>query len=746
MSRKSGRDTRDGDAPKQGASPWAFAARHQFTQTDRKILAEFPLKDMSLQLQQGSQSLWVVPRWPSGAGLAIRTSFSPEEGLEVGEIEKAENSVQCRATSPAGEYTVLLELPQSERPVLHFTVRLTPAGYLSLPFWPSDTYPIDASGDPFNTSGTVHAAQRGCAMAMVYASVTQPQAGSFLYFQNLTALNDLCEQTHAAPDTRVGGSWPELGYTPPLAERHPLQPGREIVLSDAYVCFSPSIPEESGDIAQLFFDMASDTYLQMPRPEPQYQEWLEMAERSIKDLEHPDCITKDNGKRYVCAYVGTTDRRPESLVQLAVALPLLEYQEWSGRKIPLIGNLLDTLPGFYDKQVGCILRYPRHMKDRDGEDVDEKGHYEVDSWYLYHPLLNLGRLALRGDEQARKLLMDSVQYAIDVAHHFHYDWPVLFDAKSLEVVREEEDSEKGETDVAALYAYLMLQLYRLTDDERYVQEATNAAEKLKGLHFNVGYQFNNTAWGANALARLWQITGDIQYLHLSYMCLASIFQNVFMWECTYGYGKHYHTFMRATPLREAPYVAAYEELEIIASFYEYLDLVGPDVSDSIQMLLCEYCKYTTDGKISAFPMMLPEEVIAGEPRNGHINRDIAIPLEDIYEGWQQAGQVGQEVYGGGMAPAIACRSYVHVDGAPFTLHCHYPLREKLEEPGRCQIRLHGDPRLACQVRLIPLKGQDLSEVRAALPGDQKLTARKQDKGHITFAVPGASVVQITWPV
>ncbi|MCE5200710.1 MAG: hypothetical protein ABFD54_01590 [Armatimonadota bacterium] len=737
----------DEQAPYRGASPWAFAVKYQFTKAERKAVAKLKLKDMSLELQQGVQSLWIVAKWSSGSGIVIRTSFSPEEGLVVDECRQEEWSAECICTSPAGKYRVMIEIIEPEKQLIHFTVWLTPEGELSIPFWPSDTYPIDKSGDPIATEGVVHAAQRGPAMGFVYASLTKPESGSFLYFQNLTSLNDLCEQTHAVPETRVGGSWPELGYTPPIAERKPLEPGKEVVLSDGYVHFSPKVPEDVEHLAQLFFDMLAEIYLQIPHPDAIYQDWLSMAEDTIRDLEHEDCVTTFGGQRYLNAYVGTGDRRPESLVQLAVALPLLEYEDWRGRKIPLIDELRETLPSFYYEDVGCIMRYPKTMKDVDGSDVDEKGTYEVDAWYLYHPLVNMARLAARGHEDVKELLLRSIEYAVKVAQHFEYKWPVLFDAKTLEVMRHAPSRELGETDVAGLYAYLMLQMRDITGDEHFLDEAKRSAETLKGLNFNVGYQFNNTAWGANALAKLWQATGNDDYLHLSSMCIASILQNAFIWDCDYGYAKHYVTFMGVTPLREGPYIAAYEEMEIFSAFHEYLKLVDAHVSPSIHMLVSEYCKYATDGKICAYPRNLPEEIIAENPRNGHINRDLAIPLEDIYQGWEKPGQVGQEVYGAGTAPGITARCFIRVADAPFILYCQYPIYDFNSDTGAkmCEFKVHGDGRLKCTMRLIPTSDERIGDVKINhVDSGEELQGARVAGEHLEYHLPGGAHIVLKW--
>jgi len=76
---------------------------------------------MDLELQQGSQSLWIVAKWPSGCGIVIRTSFSPEEGLELDSCKHHERSVECAITSPAGKYNMLLEVPDPEKQIIHFT-------------------------------------------------------------------------------------------------------------------------------------------------------------------------------------------------------------------------------------------------------------------------------------------------------------------------------------------------------------------------------------------------------------------------------------------------------------------------------------------------------------------------------------------------------------------------------------------------------------------------------------------------
>ena len=100
---------------------------------------------------------------------------------------------------------------------------------------------------PFETKGAVLAAQRGSAAGVLYFTVTEPHVGSVLYFQNLTALNDYCEQTHTTPNTVVGKSWPGLGFTIPPTDDKPLQKGTPCGICDAFICYSTA-SRQSADV------------------------------------------------------------------------------------------------------------------------------------------------------------------------------------------------------------------------------------------------------------------------------------------------------------------------------------------------------------------------------------------------------------------------------------------------------------------------------------------------------------------
>ena len=137
------------------------------------------------------------------------------------------------------------------------------------------------------------------------------------------------------------------------------------------------------------------------------------------------------------------------------------------------------------KNLGTIMRWhPKVADNMEGEE-EQKKPLVMDSWYLHHPLLNLSRLALKGDKVAEKLFLDSLEFAIKVAHHFDYNWPVFYKMDTLEVVKAETQPGKGgEKDVPGLYAHVMLQAWELTGKKRYLAEAEKAAQRLQGLGFD----------------------------------------------------------------------------------------------------------------------------------------------------------------------------------------------------------------------------------------------------------------------
>jgi hypothetical protein len=373
----------------------------------------------------------------------------------------------------------------------------------------------------------------------------------------------------------------------------------------------------------------------------------------------------------------------------------------------------------------------------------------MDSWYLHHPLLNLSRLALKGDKVCEQLFLDSLDYAIKVAHHFKYQWPVFYKMDTLEVLKAETaEGMGGEKDVAGIYAHVMLQAWELTKEKRYLNEAEKAAQTLQGLGFQVFYQANNTAFSSGALLRLYKITDNEVYLNLSYMCLAGIFRNTQLWDCNYGYGKNFPTFFALFPLNDAPYTAVYEEQEVFCALHDYLKHAeGVEILPSVRLLIAEYIRYLVDRAVYYYPTMLPKEMLEEKPKVGEVDPNLWIALEDLQDGWLKSGTVGQEVYGAGNAFGILPRHYLLVPGEEFVIYVDYPTSGFTARKGQnIHFSVLGDERLSCRMMIVKTGNKKLPKFDVEIKGQKTaLIARPVKNGNLEYTVPGSSNVTIKIP-
>jgi hypothetical protein len=746
------------DQKTAAVSPWALALFEELGRGRPPSRWSYIVQDFTFDVFEVNESLWVLARFPDGGEIILRTAYCPDGNLSIDEITRVndgvegspENGIEIKLRSNAGDFCVRLVFPRPDQALLRCTTVLTPAISLFVPFWPRDLLPLGKEDEFMNSEGVIYTAQKGPRSGLVYFSLSQPLGGSVFYFQNLTSLNDYCKQTETSLAGTVGGEWPELGMALPAATEKPLEAGREVTLSDVYMILSPDIPKDDLEMSKQFLDFMAQVYLELPHAKTEYIHWPDLIKNSLRDLSNSEkCWSVVRTNQYLNAYVGDYDTPPESMVQLTVLLPLLEYSDWSGEEIPITKQILERLPRFFDEEADVLGRWlPSAAHNLDGSEPQKKPE-AMDSWYLYHSLLNISRLAIHGDTTARKLFLDSMDYAIKVAHKFDYYWPVFYDLYTLEVlIAETKEGEGGETDVAGLYAHVMLQAWELTKDERYLEEAKKAARTLKGLGFNLFYQANETLFGAGALLRLWKETGDELFLNLSYVSLANIFNNVWLWECNYGYAEHYKTFFALFPLHDAPYTAVYEELEGLAALHDYLAHYDGQAPEWLKILIPEYIRNLLQRASFYYPPNLPEEVIEEKTKTGELDSKLWIPLEDLYDGWEKAGQVGQEVYGVGLPFGLVPRHYWRVPNEGFMIYVDYPIKDfSAEEKGKATLYILGDSRLSCRLRIMPTGRKVLPEFEVQSGQDdnrETVQGRETEEGHIEYELPAGETVTVLW--
>lgn len=736
-----------------GISPWAVRASELADSDDQPPLFQQKAGDFTFTASIRQNGLWITADKKWGGVLAFRAAYIPEGELSLQKLEEAEHQVHFFLQSSVGKINVLLQFPEPELPFFRYTTTLKPKLPLLLPFFPRDIVPLAKKGNGQLAEGEIHAHQVGPRSGLLYMSMTKPKTGSLFYFQNLSALSDYCEDTETSVAETVGGHWPELGFALPPAQEKPLIARKEYVISDAFILLSPDIPEDEFVLSKQFLDMLAQIYLHLPLPETQYPDWPNISQKSLFDLQNcPGCWNYVQGNAYLNAYVSSYDTPPESMVQLAVLLPLLEYVQWSGEELDMVKKLESVLPNFYDERIGCIVRWLLAREEEVDGSEEHKKPRVMDSWYLYHPLLNLSRMAIKGDKTAKKLFLSSLDYAIKVARHFEYKWPIFYNLDTLEVIKaESKPGEGGERDVPGTYAHIMLQAYELTKEERYLNEAKKAAKALQGVGFKLFYQANNTAFTSGAMLRLWKITGNELYLNLSYLCVANMFVNMWLWECNYGHGKYHPSFFALFPLADAPYTAVYEEQEGFAAFNDFLARAsGEEILPSVTLLLSEFIRIATYKTTFYYPPLLPKEILSTEVRSGEIGHDLWIPIEDMSDGWEPCGKVGQEVYGAGLAFGILTRQYMRVPGESFLIFVDYPTSDKkLKEGQPVSFQLGGDARLVCRMRLIPNAGEKLPDGISVMGEKQGEEQQRHDgqqtkEGHLEYLLHGNQKITINW--
>ena len=406
----------------RGGSPWLYSFIREWQSWHKPPLAKAARDSFRTEVRFEGESLWIVNQWPSGARLICCAAYCPG-GAEVAEKRLEQGRLEIALKTVIGVQRVKIELPE-KKPLLHWQTSVSPRKRLTVPFWPCDLYPVDERGNPLETRGVVHTKQMGPRGGILYVTLTRPQGGSFLYAQNLTALNDYFKATRTTPSDRITDAWPELGFQLPPSAEGGLAEDQPVVISDAFMQLSQAVPVNELESTRSFLELYSQLYLELPRPVSAHRDWPRRVDDTIHDLENsPACTMKRGKHRYLVAYAGDQETPPESMVQLAVLLPILEYERSRKLRIPLAAELQANIPTFYNEKIQAVGRWlPGEERFLTGKE-DHLKENVMDSWYLYHTGLNLARLAQFGNGQARKLFTDTLKYGIRVARHFNYRWP-----------------------------------------------------------------------------------------------------------------------------------------------------------------------------------------------------------------------------------------------------------------------------------------------------------------------------------
>ncbi|MEL1244995.1 hypothetical protein AAEO56_12025 [Flavobacterium sp. DGU11] len=376
-------------------------------------LFEKQFSGYSMRLHNTGDSLWIVVHWPNNAQVAFRAAFALNSKFDLAELKENDEKLNVRLSSGLGNYTVEIDFPNGEFPVLHYTTAFKANVPILLPYSPKDIIPLTQNGQTINTFGKIHASQVGTRSGLVFASMTSPAQLSMFYLQNLTAMSEFCDVTQTSLGETVGGAWPEMGFNLPAVTENPLPDDKFYTVSDAYIVVSEDVPDNDIEIATQYLNYLAALYQIMPKPDTKYRDWPQISRKALRDLTlNKGCWEYAGGHAHLNAYLCDYKTPPEIMVQLAVLTAITEHSKWTGVAYEVIKEIAEGVPAFYDDKLKTISRWLPSKRGEFDESEEQKSAMVMDSWYLHHPLMNLSKLALNGNKDAEELLLKSLDYAI----------------------------------------------------------------------------------------------------------------------------------------------------------------------------------------------------------------------------------------------------------------------------------------------------------------------------------------------
>ncbi|GAA6769815.1 hypothetical protein [Flavobacterium sp. CGRL2] len=93
-------------------------------------------------------------------------------------------------------------------------------------------------------------------------------------------------------------------------------------------------------------------------------------------------------------------------------------------------------------------------------------------------------------------------------------------------------------------------------------------------------------------------------------------------------------------------------------------------------------------------------MVSDEAKTGEIGKTFWIPLEDLYNGWEKSGQVGQEVYGAGVGFGVMTRQYHQVRNEDFLIFTDYPIVNFKKVKKTITFKVLGNADFECNFKIL----------------------------------------------
>ena len=536
-----------------------------------------------------------------------------------------------------------------------------PAGSIE-PEW---TFVEAASGDEVAAGYSGYADKAAFASPSFYGYV-EVLDSTLLHWVDVTRLNPFIEATHFSPGGLPGRQGRQFGHNFGRSDlrRIPLNTG--LPLYDGYLYLAAGAPADEESMFLRYLQQVADIYDLVAHPNDGLPDWQDLARRSLADLQDPDTWVELDNQRYWRAYVSDTRQSAEAITQFDVGLGAARYTDRYGEDAlttSVLEDVLAGLPNFYNPDFGLIQNSgPLAISGNQGRG---------DTWYELEHALKAAELGLLGYETGTTLARNSQAAWTEFAQTVGYHFPRFYTFNTWKGTEREPDAAGG-------YALYMFRLADLGCGDPCLAEAQAAVRALPGHGFSFAYETHMTAMSALAAAELADRTGDDTWLAYAYGPIANLLRLSWIYEVDYGQAASAHTFFGLAPTQRSAVITPKEQYEAWIYLSEFLRRAHGRIDPSVEKLVAEFCYRSLVTMADSLPPRLPPGVATAHPAaysTVQANRlDLYIPLEDMRDGQNEWGAIGQEVYGAGMAPTFAALAYVEIEPG-VTVYSGYPLAE-----------------------------------------------------------------------
>jgi hypothetical protein len=548
-----------------------------------------------------------------------------------------------------------------------------------------------ATGAPASGALDVYADPAPLAAPQLYGYSAALDSTLF-YWVDLTALNPFMQAAHFTPSATPRRQGQRFGHSISQTDLQNQPEGAATPVYDSYLYLVPGRPAGEPEMFARYLHNLGDIYDLMAVPEDPLADWfgfyawdgrgipdgpLAIHRRTLQDLEHEKNWVTIAGKRYLRAYVADTRQTAEAITQLDVFTALARYRLRFGEVPEYFAELRAGLPDFFNPGFG-----PAGMFQNSGPLSATGPQERGDTWYELGHALKAAELSLwfPDDEELRLLAQRSGQTWIDFARTVEYRFPRFYAFGSWQGNGREPDS-------AGAYAYFMLLLHDLTGEADYREEARRALLALVdgGYGFQLAYETHMTAITAAAAARFYQLEPDPRFLQIINAAAANLMRLSWLWECDYGALQEgqespemvrQRTFFGLNPTQRSAAITPKEQYEAWVYLTETLQRAHGALDPAVEKLLAEFAKHTLLTIPRSLPPFNPPQSVtvnpSAYPTVSENDLSLFIPLEDLRDGWDVSGVIGQQVYGAGLAPTLAALALVEVQPG-VVLYSGYPL-------------------------------------------------------------------------